>query len=277
MPAASSAHPDPHLGADLDVVADLVAEAGALLLASQSEVAVVGQKTGTEFVTELDRQAEDLLVAGLRRRFPDDTILAEEGGGRENDRGRTWYIDPLDGTTNYAHGHPFFSVSVACADPQRLLLGVVFAPYLDEMYLATAGGGAQLRRPAHGLEQLLPQRRPVDLEQALLATGFPYVRDERVARNTDLVRRFLEARCHGVRRGGSAAIDLVHVAAGKLDGYWEMGLRPWDTAAGTLIARETGTVVSGFEGNPGRLHHLNIVAAVPGLYDRMRAVINGTP
>jgi len=228
------------LFADLEAARDLARGAGDALLADLGRAGAAESKSGTEFVTEADRRAEDLLIAGLRDRFPGDHILTEEAGSLEGDSGRTWYVDPLDGTTNFAHGYPFFAVSLACGDAAGVLLGAVYAPYLDEMYLAVKGGGAVLERPRHETRTVLKRPGPVELSAALLATGFPYERDEIVDRNTALVNAFLKAPCHGVRRAGSAAIDLCHVAAGRLDGYWEFKLRAWDTAAGTLVAREAG-------------------------------------
>lgn len=262
-------HPAPELAEIAAQVRRIALEAGRILLSGLGSVHTIDAKQGTEFVTEMDRRVEDYLLGELSRLFPGDAIEAEESGGRAGDDRRTWYVDPLDGTTNYAHGYPFFSVSIACADPERLLVGCVAAPRLDELYLATAGGGAVLERVQGGESRPLAGRREVDLERALLSTGFPYERDELVDLNTGLVRDFLLERCHGVRRGGSAAIDLSHVAAGCLDGYWELKLRPWDTAAGTLIAREAGAVVSGFDGRQERLHTRNILAAAPGLHARM--------
>ncbi|MFT5783918.1 MAG: myo-inositol-1(or 4)-monophosphatase, partial [Candidatus Krumholzibacteriia bacterium] len=194
-------------------------------------------------------------------------------GKRAGATDRTWYIDPLDGTTNYAHGQPVFAVSMACADADGLLLAGVYAPYLDELYLARRGGGARMERPRHGVQKLLTQRKAVDLNRALLATGFPYVRDDAVDLNANRVRDFLRAHCHGVRRTGSAAMDLVHVAAGKLDGYWETTLRSWDTAAGTLIAREAGAIVSDQTGIEKAMHYENILAAAPGLHAVMRDML----
>jgi myo-inositol-1(or 4)-monophosphatase len=164
-------------------------------------------------------------------------------------------------------------VSLGCVDSAGPVLGAVYAPYLDELYLAAVGQGARLERPVAGVDLALPRRQPVSLQQALLATGFPYERDAVVGLNAELVRRFLMAPCHGVRRAGSAAIDLCHVAAGKLDGYWEMKLRRWDVAAGTLIARETGARVSDFEGVEGALSGASVLAAAPGLYEQMRAIL----
>jgi myo-inositol-1(or 4)-monophosphatase len=261
------------LAEQLLALRELAVAAGQMLLQSMGRVGPIEQKNATEIVTEVDRRVEQMLVAGIQRDFAGDTIVAEESGSTPGATARTWYIDPLDGTTNFAHGHPIFSVSMACAVAAGLVLAAVYAPYLDELYLAYRGGGARLERPRHGTSVPLLQRQPVELTSALLATGFPYVRDEGVDRNTDRVRDFLKASCHGVRRGGSAAVDLVHVAAGKLDGYWETSLRPWDTAAGTLIAREAGAIVSDQAGRQDTLHFENILAAAPGLHGVMREIL----
>lgn len=261
------------LAEELFLVQELVIAAGDMLMESLGSVGPVNTKQATELVTDLDGRVEDFLLEELGGHFPADSFLAEESGGGDSKAGRTWYIDPLDGTTNYAHGHPFFTVSVACADQEKLLLGAVFAPYLDELYLAHDQGGSTLCRPRHGGRVPLPRRQPLELDNALLATGFPYVRDETVDRNTGHVADFLKAKCHGVRRGGSAALDLAFLAAGKLDGYWEYHLRPWDSAAGTLVARETGVLVSDFQGHSHRLHYQNILAAVPALHQQMVDVL----
>ena len=259
--------------AELTALLALVHEAGDLLLANLGAAGHAEAKAGTEFVTAMDRRSEDLLLAGLAREFPGDAVLAEESGDHAGASGRTWYIDPLDGTTNYAHGHPFFAVSAACADADGLLLGIVHAPALDETFLAVRGGGARLERSREGTARDLGPLPERELERALLATGFPYVRDDLVVRNADLVRRFLQAPCQGLRRDGSAALDLAHVAAGVLDGYWEFRLRPWDTAAGTLVAREAGARVTACDGTEAALHWHDILAAAPGVYERMLAVL----
>jgi len=261
------------LAEELLVLRELALVAGSMLLDNLGHVGVVEHKNATELVTEVDRRVEDLIVAGITRTFGGDAIVAEESGAAAGSSGRTWYIDPLDGTTNYAHGYPIFSVSMACADEDGLALAAVYAPYLGELYLAHRGGGAVLEHPRLDRSDPLVPRRPVGLTDALLATGFPYVRDEGVALNTDRVRDFLMAKCHGVRRGGSAAVDLVHVAAGKLDGYWESSLRPWDTAGGTLIAREAGALVSNQTGQQEALHFHDILAAAPGLHPAMVAIL----
>jgi len=261
------------LPTDLRQLRDLILPVGQFLLSELGAIEQIDYKSATDMVTDIDRQAEEQLLTAITACYPDDGLVAEEGSGRPSVSGRTWLVDPLDGTTNFVHGYPFFAVSLGCADDERLWLGAVYAPYLDELYLAAAGQGAYLERPRTGSRLRLPQRQPVDLRKALLATGFPYIRDEVVTRNAEYVRRFLQAPCHGVRRGGSAAIDLCHVAAGKLDGYWEMKLRPWDCAAGTLLAREVGAVVTDFEGKAGLLSGDSIVAAAPGLQQTMREIL----
>ncbi len=254
---------------EMEAIKPLLRNAGKLLLENMDDVGTVAVKRATELITDLDKRVEDMLLAGLSKLFPDDNFMAEESGLAPGTNQRTWYIDPIDGTTNYAHGYPFFSVSVACANEDGLQLGLVLAPYLDELYLATKGGGAFLERAVTGETRALEPRQDVQLKDALLATGFPYVRDETVDRQVARIGHFLKAGCHGVRRGGSAAIDLVHVAAGKLDGYWEWHLRPWDSAAGTLIAREAGALVTDCTGVAEHLHYHNILCAAPNLHQQM--------
>jgi myo-inositol-1(or 4)-monophosphatase len=258
---------------ELAAIREVALAAGDLLLSNLGRLDRVDRKGGTELVTELDLRAEELIRSHVERLFPDDTVHAEESGATAGRSGRTWYIDPLDGTTNYVHGHPFFAVSVGLVDDAGPRLGLVFAPYLDELYTGTRGGGATVERPRAGTSRALKRRSDLEIEQALLATGFPYQRAALLDRNIEYVRRFLRARCHGVRRAGSAAIDLVHTAAGVLDGFWELGLRPWDVAGGTLIAREAGCLVTDLAGEPKDLTWEEILAAPPGLHERMRAVL----
>lgn len=266
-----------HLAEQLFCLRELVLAAGGLALDSYGRVTQVEAKSATEIVTDVDRRIEELLIEGLAHDFPGDHVLAEESGRHDgNPGGRTWYLDPLDGTTNFAHGYPFFAISAGCAGADGLELGAVFVPYLDELYLAHRGGGAVLERPRHGESRPLEPRRPVPLERALLATGFPYVRDGAVDRTLAAAGAFLKAPCHGLRRGGSAATDLVHVASGKLDGYFELRLRPWDTAAGTLVAREAGALVTDLGGRHVTVPDLGVVAAAPGLHATMLAVLAAT-
>jgi myo-inositol-1(or 4)-monophosphatase len=250
---------------ELDAVRRLAEEAGAFLLEQMGQVRRIDRKGAVDLVTDVDRRSEELLLGRLSRLFPDDTIEAEEGGAQAGRSGRVWYVDPLDGTTNFVHGYSHFAVSIACCDVGGPLLGAVHAPYLDELYLAVRGAGAVQARPRGGGERPLPRREPVALQDALLATGFSYTRDERIDRVCEWVRRLLRSGCHGVRRAGSAAIDLAHVGAGRLDGYFELSLQRWDVAAGTLVCREAGCRVTDMAGVEHPLTNESIVAAAPGL------------
>ena len=263
---------------ELAILRRIALDAGSVLLASLGNFGNVEAKTATEFVTDVDRRVEDQVLAALARHFPGDAVLAEESGDHAGAAGgRTWYVDPLDGTTNFAHGHPIFSFSAGCAGPDGLELAAVYLPYLDELYLARRGRGATLERPRWGeAARPLPRRAPVELTASLLATGFPYVRDHAVDRTLAAVGALLKAPCHGIRRGGSAAADLVHVAAGKMDGYFELRLRRWDTAGGTLVAREAGVVVTDLAGVAVDVPSPTVVAAAPGLHAQMMAVLAAT-
>jgi len=251
---------------ELEAVRDLSIEAGAFLLDNFGQAGRIDHKGAVDLVTDVDRRSEERLLATLSRLFPDDTIEAEEGGAQHGSSGRIWYVDPLDGTTNFVHRYSHFAVSIACCDADGPLLGAVHAPYLDELYLAARGQGARQMRPRGGGEQPLRRREPVAFSEALLATGFSYTRDERIDRVCEWVRRCLRGGCHGVRRAGSAAIDLAHVGAGRLDGFFELSLRPWDVAAGTLICREAGCQVTDHAGVELPLACESLVAAAPELH-----------
>ena len=249
----------------LAAVAAIATEAGDFLLAHFGRVRQVDRKGAVDLVTDVDRASEERLLERLSALFPDDSLEAEEGGGQRGTSGRTWYIDPLDGTTNYVHGYSHFAVSIACCDAEGPLLGAVCAPYLDEQYLAGRGLGAEQVRPRRGDRRTLARREPVPWSAALIATGFSYTRDERIDRVCEWIRRALRSGVGGVRRAGSAAIDLAHVGAGRLDGYFELSLRPWDVAAGTLVCRETGCRVTDIVGVEHPLQWDSIAVAAPGL------------
>lgn len=262
---------------ELAAVRRLAEDAGAFLLEHHGTVRRFDRKGAVDLVTDIDRRSEARLMEGLSRLFPDDTIVAEEGSAQDGTSGRRWYVDPLDGTTNFVHGYSHFAVSIACCDDEGPVLGAVHAPYLDELYLAARGQGVVQARPRGGGERAVPRREPVVFTDALLATGFSYTRDERIDRVCDLVRRALREGCHGVRRAGSAAVDLAHVGAGRLDGYFELTLRPWDVAAGTLVCRETGCRVTRMDGTEEPLQFESVCAAVPGLHDDLLRLIGEAP
>jgi myo-inositol-1(or 4)-monophosphatase len=225
-------------------VARAAAEAAGLAIRARWDQGIeVRHKGEIDLVTEADLMSESIIVDRLRGAFPGDAVVAEEGGGHTGHGGRTWYVDPLDGTTNFAHGMPQFAVSIALADSRGLRLGIVHAPVFGWTFHAVRGEGAWLegRRLRGG--------RSMHLEGALLATGFPYDRQARPRHNIDRFAHLL-GRCQGVRRAGSAALDLAFVAAGWFDGYWEDRLQPWDLAAGCLLVDEAGGRLSAFDGGP---------------------------
>jgi myo-inositol-1(or 4)-monophosphatase len=214
----------------------IVRRAGAHLLASFERLPEtdVRRKGVVDLVTRLDVEAQEIVVAGLQAAFPGEPIVAEEADAVAPVRtGRVWLVDPLDGTTNFVHGLPPFAVSVARACDGRLEAGMIYAPYLRELFWGAAGCGAYL-----GDRRLSVSRRDV-LDDALLATGFAY--DVRTHAVNNLAEwAHLSVRCRGLRRAGAAALDLAYVAAGRLDGFWEFRLRPWDVGAGALLVLEAG-------------------------------------
>ena len=203
----------------------------------------------------------------MRRLFPSHQILAEEGGG-EDGGDCQWYIDPLDGTVNYAHGVPFFCVSIAYAVGGELTLAAVYDPMRRELFSAERGGGAWLN------DRKLAVRPQSELDRSLLVTGFPYDIRQTPANNLDYFGRFATL-SQGVRRLGSAALDLCYVAAGRFDGYWELSLKPWDLAAGALIAREAGAAVTSINGDEALfVPPYSVLAASPGIHAMMASILS---
>lgn len=227
----------------LDVAQEAARRAGELQRAGMRRAHQVEFKGAFNLVTEVDRQCEQAILEILRRGVPGAAVLAEESRPDTRSEGLLWVIDPLDGTTNYTHGYPFFCCSIALIERGRPVLGAVYEPLRDEMFSALRGRGAW----RNGEDIRVSQTR--ELECALLATGFPYDRREQPETNLD---RFclLSMRTRGVRRGGSAAMDLCMTACGRLDGYWEIRLSPWDVVAGALIVEEAGGKVTDLSGRP---------------------------
>jgi myo-inositol-1(or 4)-monophosphatase len=242
-------------------------QAGELLSAGYGRAHAFAHKGRIDLVTEYDKRSEDLLLGLVRAQFPGHAILSEESGSHAGSAGQMWYIDPLDGTTNFAHGLPVFCVSIAYADEQGVRLGVVYDPTRDEMFAAERGQGAwlnQARLAVSSTDELL---------QCLLTTGFAY---ENWVIETNLAHfnRF-QRLTQGVRRLGSAALDLCYVAAGRVDGYWEASVYPWDLAAGGLIAAEAGALVTNLHGQPDYLNTpVSILAANPALHAKMLAELH---
>jgi myo-inositol-1(or 4)-monophosphatase len=221
----------------------------------RTEQLVVETKSRNDFVSEVDRAAEAAIVQELRSKFPDHAILGEEGG-RQGGRSTEfeWLIDPLDGTTNYLHGFPQFSISIAMRYRGQLEHGVVYDPLREELFTATRGRGAQLND-----RRLRVTKRP-GIEGALLGTGIPFRDLGHIDAYLGMLKALL-ADSAGVRRPGSAALDFAYVAAGRLDGFWELGLSPWDFAAGALLVTEAGGTVTDLTGGDRYLETGNVVAA----------------
>ncbi len=221
----------------------------------------VSEKQHNDFVSEVDVQAEQEIIKVLRKTYPNHAILAEESGaldGRGDDDCQ-WIIDPLDGTTNFLHGHPHFAISIALRIKGRIEAGLIYDPLRQEMFTASRGGGSQLN------DRRLRVTNPNGLEGTLLGTGFPF-RYPRHMGTYLACFGALAQHCGEMRRAGSAALDLAYVAAGRLDGFWEIGLSEWDIAAGTLLVQEAGGLVSDFGGGADYLRTGNVVAAPPKVF-----------
>jgi myo-inositol-1(or 4)-monophosphatase len=230
----------------LEVAREAAQKAGALLKERVGKIKSLDYKSAFNLVTDVDKASEDLVITTIRKAFPDDDFLGEEGGLKESAKSgakRRWNIDPLDGTTNYAHSYPFFCVSIGVELGDEIICGVVFNPMADELFQATKGEGATLNgNKIHVSAQ-------ENLESSLLATGFPPDTLNSVFNNMESFRHITNM-CHGVRRDGSAALDLCFVASGRLDGFWERKLSAWDVAAGSLIVSEAGGRVTSLEDGP---------------------------
>lgn len=240
--------------------------AGELLMEHFGPRQEVDHKGEIDLVTEVDRRSERAIVKAIRSVYPDALILTEEGTSQAGDGGLRWIVDPLDGTTNYAHGYPCFCVSIAVEKESEIILGAIYNPVLDEMFAASRGGGATL----NGIK--LSISRTDRLTDSLLATGFPYdIRRSRV-NNLDHFSNFA-VRAQAVRRAGSAALDLCYVAAGRFDGFWEMKLAPWDVAAGGLMVMEAGGMVTDFIGGEFRIDAGQILASNGKIHAQMMEVL----
>ncbi len=218
----------------------------------------VEEKNRNDFVTQTDRLSEQMITRTLKDAFPETGILGEEFA-RSGDENEYWVIDPLDGTTNFIHGYPSIGISVALVRERDVVLGVVYDPLREELFEAIKGDGAFCNGES------IRVSAAAGLSQALIGTGFPFKAEGFLDIYLESFRQLLPA-CQGVRRAGAAVLDLSHVAAGRLDGFWELHLKPWDMAAGALIIREAGGVVSDFFGQDRFLSRGNIVAGNPAVY-----------
>jgi myo-inositol-1(or 4)-monophosphatase len=241
-------------------------QAGKILQAMSIRTVAIDYKGEIDLVTEADRKSEATIIAAIRRHFPGDDILTEESQTDRTASPRRWIIDPLDGTTNYAHRFPFWCVSIAFEVGGRMTLGAVNNPNLRELFFARRGKGAFLNGTRI---RVSAQSR---LEQSLLATGFPYDVHTSPQNNLEHFGRFIR-RAQAVRRPGSAAMDLAYVACGRFDGFWEIKLKPWDMAAAALLVEEAGGAVSRFDGGPFDPYVPECLASNGQVHDAMIAVL----
>ncbi|MBI5451464.1 MAG: inositol-1-monophosphatase [Gammaproteobacteria bacterium] len=232
----------------------------------------VSNKARNDYVSEVDRLAEQAIVDILRKTYPDHGILAEEGGHTTGDE-HLWIIDPLDGTTNFLHGFPQFSVSIALQVKGRIEQAVVYNPVNDELYTASRGRGALMN------SRRLRVSGAKELEGSLIGTGFPFKQPEHLDCYLQTFRA-LHTEVAGIRRAGSAALDLAFVASGRLDGFWEIGLNPWDMAAGVLLVEEAGGLIGDFAGGHDYMSSGNIVAGSPKIFkailQKIRPLLSST-
>ena len=251
----------------LHAAIEIAQEAGKVLVEELSrplEIAYKGDEV--DLVTQADKRSERLIVERLTKYFPEHAIAAEEGTGHESSSASEfrWHVDPLDGTTNFAHGYPCFCVSIALAQRDTLLAAAVCNPFYNELFTAARGEGATFNG------KKICVSKNATLSTSLLCTGFP-VRNRKLSPNLQYYGDFTQ-HSHGVRRDGSAALDLASVAAGRFDGFWEFGLAKWDTAAGVLLVEEAGGKVSDFAGHPYQLGGPVILATNGLIHEEMRAM-----
>ena len=251
----------------LEIAVEIATEAGALLAELSRKPREISYKRKADIVTDADQQSEAMIIERIRRHFPDHAIVAEEGGGKETGSDYCWYVDPLDGTTNFAHGFPVYCVTLALAYRDDVIAGVAYDLHREELFAAERGAGATLNG------QSISVSRTSDLAESLLGTGFPPV-----ASNHDLNLQFffkLTHLSHGIRRAGAAALDLCSVAAGRFEGFWELKLNPWDKAAGSLLVTEAGGRVTDLAGGPFSLHRDEIFASNGLIHEPMLEVFSG--
>lgn len=250
----------------LEVAEKAAREAGEILLNLLGKVRQIDYKGKNNLVTEADKMSEELIVRRIKEAYPSHDVFAEESGRHSHDSRHLWLIDPLDGTTNYAHAYPFFAVSIAIETDGQVEAGLVYDPVKDEMFTAELGKGAFLNGlPIHVTDT-------VRLDEGHLCTGFVHENTGMVEENLIHFANFIRA-SRAVRRDGSAALDLCYLACGRFDGFWELGLNPWDTAAGVLIVEEAGGFVTDFSGGEYSIYVKEILASNRGIHGQMIEVL----
>lgn len=258
------------MSAYLKTAIDAARSAGRLLMASYGKLKTsqIAVKSKNDFVTVVDKRSEKLIVSMIRKRFPSHSILGEEGTAQAGS-GVTWIIDPLDGTSNYIHELPVFAVSIGVLEKGRLRAGVVFDPVHDELFTAEQGKGAFLNR------RRIAVTKTAKLADALIATGFPFRARPRFEEYVASFRKIALGSV-GMRRGGSAALDLAYVACGRFDGFWETDLSPWDIAAGALLIEEAGGRITDLWGRGNVLKNGDVLASNRHIHAELQKITSGT-
>lgn len=269
MPGLKSGHTrrERDMTSYLDTAVELALSAGKLIKKISRQTHTITYKGEVDLVTEADVQSETLVIQGIKDCYPDHGILAEEEGIFKAESDYLWIIDPLDGTTNYAHNFPIYAVSIALEYKGEVIVGAIYDPNLDELFTAEKKKGAYL----NGNPIRVSETK--ELDKSLLATGFPYF----FRKDHDFILNLFSAfslKAQGIRRAGAATIDYAALACGRFDGFWELGLKPWDMAAGTLIAQEAGAKVTKFDGSPLDIRVPEMVASNGLIHDEMLGVIN---
>ena len=253
----------------LNIAVNAARQAGDIIIRHMEQVdhLKITPKNGQEFFSEVDVKAEQAIINTIHKAYPDHSILAEESGLQGDNEEYVWIIDPLDGTSNYLHGFPFFAVSIALKIKNRIEHGIVYDPLRHEYFAASRGRGARLN------DRRIRVSKQTQLSASLLGTGFS-------GRDSVLNQKYLPTfealigKCAGMRRTGSAALDLAYVASGRVDGFWEFGLKPWDIAAGTLLIREAGGLVSDMHGGDDFIKAGNVVAGTPKVFKALLQTIS---
>jgi myo-inositol-1(or 4)-monophosphatase len=249
----------------VDFAKNLARQAGRLLAEKVTSKNQIYYKGAIDLVTEADKMSEELILAEISRQYPDHGILSEESAVKNEQATLRWIIDPLDGTTNYAHGFPFFCVSIALEKEGSVELGVIYDPTREDLFFAERSGGAYLNGKKLHVSSVS------DLSRSLLATGFPY--DIRVSKDNNLnYFHSMATKAQAIRRAGAAALDLAYLAAGRFDGFWELRLKPWDTAAGCLMVTEAGGVISDLAGGKWHLQSPSLLASNALIQEQMMEV-----
>jgi len=250
----------------LEVAEKTAREAGVVLLENLGKVKKIEFKAKNSLVTEVDKLSEEIIINNIKKSFPSHDIFAEESGRHSENSDYLWLIDPIDGTTNYAHAYPFFSISIALEVKGEVEIGLVYDPVKDEMFTAEAGKGAHLNG------ELIKVSKSDSIEHSHVCTGFMHEVEWMVEANIKHFGNFIR-RARAVRRDGSAALDVCYVACGRFDGFWELGLNPWDTAAAVLILKEAGGQVTTFSGDEYSIYLKEILASNSIIHDQMMEIL----